>query len=254
MNKEKKIDDEIDISALLNILSSSKKLIFIINLIVIASLIFLTTSLKENYEVSLDIMLGHYGQSKIQSLTEIQSELNYDENITYQTYGDSFVRIQTLNPSKEKGGSILKDAVKSIIFSSNRKINNLIEMDKSTFENIKTKINILSNEEERISNEISKINSSKKDFSSMDSLTMNTTLLDLKMRLADLDSVLESHKRKRSDPNYYQETLIIKDVYSRTIQSKRLVYIILGSIIGFIFSIFTALISYGLKNYKYKFK
>jgi hypothetical protein len=241
-NEQKKIEGEIDLKSLYRIISSFKIIIFFISLLFVLLSIYLTNNFKVNYELSVDLILGQYDSNNTE-LQDLQSELSSFPGINIiPIRGEREVRLQIIETSKERGVASLRKATDLILKSSDSKAKKVVALNEKRVINLNSKINFIQNEIGRLSN----LNID----SNQESLSLHGTKLDLLLRLSDLKYSLNVLLDEINDPNYIKNTQFLNDIKIRVIESKRYIFIFIGSFLGFLFSIFVALIIYAIKNRK----
>lgn len=241
-NEQKKIEEEIDLNSLYRIISSFKIIIFFISLFFVLLSIYLTNNFKVNYELSVDLILGKYDSNNTE-LQDLQSELSFLPGINIiPIIGERGVRLQIIETSKERGIASLRKATDLISKSSDSKAKKIEALNEKRVINLNSKIDFIQNEIGRLSNLNIDTN--------VESLNLYGTKLDLLLRLSDLRYSLNVLLDEINDPNYLKNTKFLNDIKIRVIESKRYKFIFIGSFLGFLFSIFVALIIYAIKDRK----
>jgi hypothetical protein len=228
MTTNKSSFEEISVLKLIKILNESKKMIFILTIIFITPIVILTYNIQNTYNSSANVILGKYDAKPILNFVDISSELNIQNgSIVSHDRGTKFLKLSTNGLSPLANEDKLNNAVNLIIELGTSKIEERRNLENRKKSTILRKV-------ELIEIEISKLDSI---ITSVPDQLLTTQRLRLGIELADL-------KFHLNDSKSYEYPALYSDFEHSESPSRKFFYIILGSIISFVFAGLIALLTF----------
>jgi capsular polysaccharide biosynthesis protein len=266
-------NDEIDLREIIKMLIESKKLIISTILIFTIASIIYSLSLKSSFLTSTKLEIGYFDlgngdRELIESSSDLVSELNilllknpnniFSQKVSINDFENQIIYLETTSSLLKKNENLLTEMIKyvherhdilktSIDVKKRREITREIEDIKAEITHFQSKLS--DQTQSQYMNIIKNLDKETEASELIDLFSRNSAYTDrvfvLNQKLAVLIENLEMLNSK-----IYSKTHLIGNIETKTIKPKIELIIVLGLIIGFIFSIFLVFIRNFVKSYK----
>jgi len=241
--------DEINFIELFSLLINSKKIIIVITLIFTIIAAFYSYTINQNYRSIVVLLIGNYDSQPIQDIIVLENQINgiialqsfnsSDEKaeeyeLIIENYVDKFLSIQLTSPSLEFNNIQLIEIIDYIENDSKKIIEHQLQQDESQLTLLRNNISSSRAELDRL---LSLENLPNSD-SRLDVFTS-----ELRLDLNTYKFEEETLANKLNEPKLYEYTKLFHEIETTQVDAtNKVTTILLGSLLGLIFSVLIVLI------------